>query len=79
MVDEFTQTLLGIMVAVIMLGMGASLTPRDFYLALRRPYGLMIGVISHIEAMKERIPTQLKVIKRNGVGLSALEKQYAVG
>ncbi|WP_346993453.1 AAA family ATPase [Alteromonas gracilis] len=41
--------------------------------------GKMIGVISHIEAMKERIPTQLKVIKRNGVGLSALEKQYAVG
>ncbi|MFD3397533.1 AAA family ATPase [Alteromonas macleodii] len=41
--------------------------------------GKMIGVISHIEAMKERIPTQLKVIKRNGVGLSALEKTYAVG
>ncbi len=41
--------------------------------------GKMIGVISHIEAMKERIPTQLKVIKRNGVGLSALEKPYAVG
>ena len=41
--------------------------------------GKMIGVISHIEAMKERIPTQLKVIKRNGVGLSALEKAYAVG
>jgi exonuclease SbcC len=40
--------------------------------------GKMIGVISHIEAMKERIPTQLKVIKRNGVGLSALEKQYAI-
>ena len=46
MVDEFTQTLLGIMVAVIMLGMGASLPPRDFILALKRPYGLMIGVIS---------------------------------
>ena len=46
MVDEFTQTLLGIMVAVIMLGMGASLTPRDFLLALKRPYGLMIGVVS---------------------------------
>ena len=46
MVDEFTQTLLGIMVAIIMLGMGASLTPRDFYLALKRPYGLGIGVIS---------------------------------
>jgi len=40
--------------------------------------GKMIGVISHIEAMKERIPTQLKVIKRNGVGLSALEKAFAV-
>lgn len=34
------------MIFVIMLGMGASLTPRDFILALKRPYGLMIGVIS---------------------------------
>ena len=51
MVDEFTQTLLGIMVAVIMLGMGASLTPRDFYLALRRPYGLAIGVVSQYGIM----------------------------
>lgn len=51
MVTEFTQTLLGIMVAVIMLGMGASLTPRDFYLALRRPYGLAIGVISQYGIM----------------------------
>lgn len=51
MVDEFTQTLPGIMVAVIMLGMGASLTPRDFYLALKRPYGLMIGVVSQYGIM----------------------------
>ncbi|MEL6646617.1 MAG: bile acid:sodium symporter, partial [Pseudomonadota bacterium] len=51
MVDEFTQTLLGLMVAVIMLGMGASLTPRDFYLALRRPYGLLIGVVSQYGVM----------------------------
>jgi BASS family bile acid:Na+ symporter len=51
MVDEFTQTLLGIMVAIIMLGMGASLTPRDFYLALKRPYGLAIGVISQYGIM----------------------------
>ena len=51
MVDEFTQTLLGIMVAIIMLGMGASLTPRDFYLALKRPYGLGIGVISQYGIM----------------------------
>ena len=34
------------MIFVIMLGMGASLTPRDFALALKRPYGLMIGVVS---------------------------------
>jgi BASS family bile acid:Na+ symporter len=34
------------MIFVIMLGMGASLTPRDFALALKRPYGLIIGVAS---------------------------------
>ena len=46
MVGEFEQALLALMIFVIMLGMGASLTPRDFYLALRRPYGLAVGVIS---------------------------------
>lgn len=46
MVDEFTQAMLALMIFVIMLGMGASLTPRDFYLALKRSYGLAIGVIS---------------------------------
>lgn len=39
------------MIFVIMLGMGASLTPRDFYLALRRPYGLAVGVISQYGIM----------------------------
>lgn len=46
MVGALEQTILALMIFVIMLGMGASLTPRDFYLALRRPYGLAIGVIS---------------------------------
>jgi BASS family bile acid:Na+ symporter len=46
MVGAFEQAILALMIFVIMLGMGASLTPRDFYLALRRPYGLMIGVVS---------------------------------
>lgn len=46
MVGAFEQALLALMIFVIMLGMGASLTPRDFYLALRRPYGLAIGVVS---------------------------------
>lgn len=40
--------------------------------------GKMIGVISHIEAMKERIAVQIQVNKVNGLGVSKLEKQYAV-
>jgi BASS family bile acid:Na+ symporter len=46
MVGAFEQALLAAMIFVIMLGMGASLTPRDFLLAFRRPYGLMVGVVS---------------------------------
>ncbi|MEM8569862.1 MAG: bile acid:sodium symporter family protein [Pseudomonadota bacterium] len=46
MIGALEQALLAAMIFVIMLGMGASLTPRDFYLALRRPYGLAIGVVS---------------------------------
>lgn len=38
--------------------------------------GKMIGVISHIEAMKERIPTQVKVNKRSGLGLSVLAPEF---
>jgi exonuclease SbcC len=41
--------------------------------------GKMIGVISHIEAMKERIPTQLRVIKKSGLGVSELDREFAVG
>tara|TARA_R110000868_G_scaffold4171_6_gene25858 strand:+ start:3690 stop:7433 length:3744 start_codon:yes stop_codon:yes gene_type:complete len=40
--------------------------------------GKMIGVISHIEAMKERIPTQLRVIKKSGLGISELDSGYRV-
>lgn len=46
MVGAFEQAVLALMIFVIMLGMGASLTPRDFALALKRPYGLIIGVVS---------------------------------
>ncbi len=46
MVSQTEQIVLALMIFAIMLGMGASLTPRDFYLALRRPYGLAIGLIS---------------------------------
>jgi exonuclease SbcC len=41
--------------------------------------GKMIGVISHIEAMKERIPTQLRVTKKSGLGVSELDPVFAVG
>ena len=40
--------------------------------------GKNIGVISHVEAMKERIPVQLKVFKTQGVGESELEACYRV-
>ncbi len=46
MVGAFEQALLAVMIAVIMLGMGASLTLRDFTMALKRPYGLIIGLVS---------------------------------
>jgi exonuclease SbcC len=34
--------------------------------------GKMIGIISHVEALKERIPLQIKVIKQAGSGWSQL-------
>ena len=40
--------------------------------------GKMIGVISHVEALKERIAVQLKVHKSVGMGYSALDKRFAV-
>jgi exonuclease SbcC len=36
--------------------------------------GRTVGVISHVEAMKERIPVQVRVV-RHGAGLSTLEKR----
>jgi hypothetical protein len=39
MLTEFETTLLGIMMIVIMFGMGASLTWRDFLIAFRKPKG----------------------------------------
>jgi exonuclease SbcC len=40
--------------------------------------GKMIGVISHIEAMKERIPVQLRVSKKSGLGVSELDREFMV-
>ncbi len=40
--------------------------------------GKMVGVISHIEAMKERIPVQIHVEKKNGLGFSQLSDVYRI-
>lgn len=40
--------------------------------------GKIIGVISHVAAMKERIPVQIKVRKVNGLGYSRLDKHFSV-
>lgn len=40
--------------------------------------GKTIGVISHVEAMKERIPVQIKVKKVNGLGVSRLDNIFRV-
>lgn len=40
--------------------------------------GKTIGIISHVEALKERIPVQIKVSKNAGMGYSTLEACYRV-
>jgi exonuclease SbcC len=40
--------------------------------------GKTIGVISHVEALKERIPVQIRVRKGIGLGYSALDGRFAV-
>ncbi|BFO55881.1 AAA family ATPase [Acidovorax sacchari] len=40
--------------------------------------GKTIGIISHVEAVKERIPVQIRVRKGVGLGYSALERRFAV-
>ena len=39
--------------------------------------GKMIGIISHVEALKERIAVQVKVEKQSGLGVSCLDKQFS--
>jgi BASS family bile acid:Na+ symporter len=50
-VNDFEQTLLRIFILLIMFGLGAGLTPKDFALALRRPWGLFIGWITQFGIM----------------------------
>ncbi|CCW30830.1 AAA family ATPase [Xenorhabdus nematophila] len=40
--------------------------------------GKTIGIISHVEALKERIPVQIKVEKKNGLGCSQLAPEFRI-
>jgi BASS family bile acid:Na+ symporter len=44
MLSDTETKLLGVMMMVIMLGMGASLTFKDFAIALRKPVGVLVGL-----------------------------------
>jgi bile acid transporter len=46
MLSDTETKLLGVMMMVIMLGMGASLTFKDFVIALRKPQGVAIGLVT---------------------------------
>jgi bile acid transporter len=50
-VTEFEQVMLVALVFIIMFGLGAGLTPRDFGSALRRPQGLVIGWLTQFGIM----------------------------
>jgi len=50
-VTPFEQNLLVGLVFVIMFGLGAGLTPRDFKLALKKPSGLIIGFVTQFGIM----------------------------
>jgi len=50
-VTPFEEALLGGLVFVIMFGLGAGLTPRDFRLAIKRPWGLIIGWVTQFGFM----------------------------
>ena len=50
-VTPFEEALLAGLVFVIMFGLGAGLTPKDFILAIKRPQGLIIGWITQFGIM----------------------------
>jgi solute carrier family 10 (sodium/bile acid cotransporter), member 2 len=45
MLSDTETKLLGVMMMVIMLGMGASLTFRDFLIAFKKPKGVLVGIL----------------------------------
>jgi BASS family bile acid:Na+ symporter len=51
MLTELETRLLGVMMMVIMLGMGASLTFKDFRIAFRKPQGILVGLVCQYAIM----------------------------
>lgn len=51
MLSSTEQAGLAIMIFVLMLGMGATLSPKDFATALKRPKGILIGMLSQFGVM----------------------------
>jgi BASS family bile acid:Na+ symporter len=71
MLSETETRLLGVMMMVIMLGMGASLTFKDFAIALRKPVGVVVGLLCQYGVM----PLLAYVLSL----VLALPPAYAVG
>ncbi|MCA3240543.1 MAG: bile acid:sodium symporter [Rubrivivax sp.] len=71
MLSETETRLLGVMMMVIMLGMGASLTFKDFAIALRKPVGVAVGLLCQYGIMPF-----LAFLLAKGLGLPPA---YAVG
>ncbi len=46
MLSELDKLLIGLLTLVLMVGLGASLTPADYSRALRRPRGVLVGLLS---------------------------------
>ncbi len=72
MLSELENKLLGVMMMVIMLGMGASLTFKDFAIALRRPQGVFVGLVCQyglMPALAYGLATLLQLPPAYAVGL----------
>lgn len=72
MLSELETKLLGLMMMVIMLGMGASLTFKDFAIALRKPQGVFVGLVCQygiMPALAYVLATALQLPPGYAVGL----------
>jgi BASS family bile acid:Na+ symporter len=71
MLTETETRLLGVMMMIIMLGMGSSLTFKDFAIALRKPQGIAVGLVCQYGVMPALAFGLAQVL--------ALPPAYAVG